>query len=100
MQSTGMQGSVQGTAREYASDIAEKAGAGMGQMQQSAQHAMHRMSELASRAGEHLPSTEELVAMQERAMQSARTYVREHPFMVIGIALAVGMLLSRLTSRR
>jgi ElaB/YqjD/DUF883 family membrane-anchored ribosome-binding protein len=34
------------------------------------------------------------------AIGTARSYVREHPVAAIGIAIAVGLLISRLTSRR
>jgi ElaB/YqjD/DUF883 family membrane-anchored ribosome-binding protein len=100
MQSTGMQGSVPGAAREQATAISEKAAAGMHQVSEAAQHAMHRVSEIASRAGSHIPSTDELRVMQERAVENARVYAREHPLLVIGIALLVGVILSRLTARR
>jgi ElaB/YqjD/DUF883 family membrane-anchored ribosome-binding protein len=100
MQSTGMQGSAQGAARDYATDVAESAGAGVDHVTDTAHHAMERISGIASRAAGRIPSTEELYALQERTLESARLYIREHPLMVIGIALALGIVLSRLTSRR
>jgi ElaB/YqjD/DUF883 family membrane-anchored ribosome-binding protein len=100
MQSTGLQGSVPGAAREQATAIGDKASAGMHHMSEAAQHAMRRVSEIASMAGSRIPSSEEVRMMQERAFASARVYMREHPLLVIAIALAAGILLSRLTSRR
>jgi ElaB/YqjD/DUF883 family membrane-anchored ribosome-binding protein len=100
MQNTGMQGSVSGAAKDYAAGIADKAGAGVAHVQEAAHNAMHRVSELAHGATARIPSTQDLMEMQERAVAGARIYIREHPIMVIGIALAIGILLSRLTTRR
>ncbi len=39
---------------------------------------------------------EQLHAMQENAIESTRTYVRENPIAAIGIAAVVGLLLGRM----
>lgn len=101
MQNTGMQGSTQGGATRFAENIAEKAGTSLGQLQQSAQQTMDRVTEAASQAAQRLSEhSDELWAMQDRAMESTRAYVRAHPIAAIGIAIAIGLILSRLTSRR
>jgi ElaB/YqjD/DUF883 family membrane-anchored ribosome-binding protein len=38
--------------------------------------------------------------MRGQATDTARTYMREHPVATIGIAVAIGLVLSRLLSRR
>ncbi len=43
---------------------------------------------------------EQLKAAQARATEASRDYVRENPLTSIGIAVAVGFLLSRLVSSR
>jgi ElaB/YqjD/DUF883 family membrane-anchored ribosome-binding protein len=43
---------------------------------------------------------EQLKGVQVRVMDTGRAYVREHPVASLGIALAVGFVLSRLLSAR
>jgi ElaB/YqjD/DUF883 family membrane-anchored ribosome-binding protein len=103
MQNTGMQGSTQaaGVATRFAEDLAEKAGTSLGQLQQTAQQTVDRVTEAASEAARRLSAHgDELWALQGRAMDSTRSYVRAHPIAAIAIAIAIGLLLSRLTSRR
>lgn len=104
MQNTGMQGSTQGAgaaATRFAENIAEKAGTSLGELQHTAQQTMDRVTEAASQAAQRLSAhSDELWAMQDRAMESTRNYVRAHPIAAIGIAIAIGLILSKLTSRR
>jgi ElaB/YqjD/DUF883 family membrane-anchored ribosome-binding protein len=101
MQSTGMHGSSQGGATRFAENLAGKAGTSLDQLQQSAQQTVDRVTEAATQAAQRLSAhSDELWALQGRAMESTRSYVREHPIAAIGIAIAIGLLLSRLTSRR
>jgi ElaB/YqjD/DUF883 family membrane-anchored ribosome-binding protein len=103
MQNTGMQGSTQGAggATRFAENLAEKAGTSLGQLQESAQQTVDRVTEAASHAAQRLGAhSDELWALQNRAMESTRSYVRTHPIAAIGIAIAIGLILSRLTSRR
>ena len=97
MQHTGMQGSSPGAAPRQGENVAEQAHTGLGQLTDAAQQTIERITQAASRLGER---SDELWALQDRALKTARTYVREHPIATIGIALAVGLLISRLTSRR
>lgn len=103
MQNTGMQGSTQGAsgATRFAENLAEKAGTSLGQLQETAQQTVDRVTEAASHAAQRLSAhSDELWALQNRAMESTRSYVRTHPIAAIGIAIAIGLILSRLTSRR
>lgn len=108
MQNPGMQGSthgVAGTATRFAENLAEKAGTSLDELQQNARQTVDRVTEAAtqaaSQAAQRLSAhSDELWALQGRAMESTRTYVRAHPIAAIGIAIAIGLILSRLTSRR
>jgi ElaB/YqjD/DUF883 family membrane-anchored ribosome-binding protein len=91
---------MQGSTARYAEKIAEKAGATMNQISGAAQQTVDRVTDAASQAAQRLGEhTDELWELQQRAMESTRSYVREHPIAAIGIAIGVGLLLARLTSR-
>ena len=99
MQNTGMQGSTPGASTTER--IAEQASAGLSRLGDTAHQTMGRVSDYASHAADRLSERgHELIDMQGRAWESARIYIREHPLAAIGIAIAVGLLISRLTSRR
>jgi ElaB/YqjD/DUF883 family membrane-anchored ribosome-binding protein len=102
MQNTGMQGSSPGAgAGRYASDVAEKSGESLNRLSDAAQHTMDRVTEAASQTATRLSEKgQELWQRRGQAFDSARIYVREHPIAAIGIAIAVGLLVSKLTSRR
>jgi ElaB/YqjD/DUF883 family membrane-anchored ribosome-binding protein len=102
MQNTGMQGSqTGGVATRFAENLAEKAGTSLDELQHTAQQTVNRVTQAASEAAQRLSAHgDELWALQDRAMQNTRSYVRAHPIAAIGIAIAIGLLLSRLTSRR
>jgi ElaB/YqjD/DUF883 family membrane-anchored ribosome-binding protein len=53
--------------------------------------------QIAERFGE---KSDELLAMKDDYIESAREYVRENPVAAVGIALAAGYLLAKLTSWR
>lgn len=93
--------------------MAEKTGAGNGGMQrnvekgidsysktahQAVDRAADAAASMAGRVNEHVEALgakgEELLEMRDQWVQSAREYVREHPFQSIGIAAAAGYLLS------
>ena len=97
MQNTGMQGSTPNTGTTER--LAEQASAGLARLSDTAQQTMGRVSEYASQAASRLSDRGEAL-MQSRAVESTRSYVREHPVAAIGIAIAVGLLISKLTSRR
>ena len=92
--------SMQGSAGRYAENIAEKTGTTLNQLSDVAQQTVDRVTDAASQAAQRLSvHTDELWELQQRAMDSTRSYVRDHPIAAIGIAIAVGLLLARLTSR-
>ena len=97
---TGMQGSSQsgsGTVEK----LTEQATAGFNRLSDTAQQTMGRVSQAASQAASRLSEKgQALYDMQGEYVETARTYVRQHPIAAIGIAIAVGLLISRLTSRR
>ena len=96
---TGMQGSSQ--TGSTTDKLSEQASAGLSRLSETAQQTMGRVSQAASQAATRLSDKgHELYEMQGEYMETARTYVREHPMAAIGIAIAVGLLISRLTSRR
>lgn len=103
MQKTSMQGSTPtatNTAR-YAENVAERASESLGRLSETAQQAMERLTDVASQTANRLSSKgQELWEMRGEAADNARSYVREHPIATIGIAIAIGLLISRLTSRR
>jgi ElaB/YqjD/DUF883 family membrane-anchored ribosome-binding protein len=90
MQTTGMQGSIQGARENVAGTIDHAA--------DTAHQAVDRVADVASSAAEQWSAkSEELLAMKDRAMESTRGYVRENPLIALGIALALGILLARIT---
>ncbi len=79
---------VQG-AHETVDRVAEKAGP-----------AVERLKSGVSSAAESLQAhAEEFGAMQEQWVQNARGCVRDHPLATVAVALAVGMLVSRIVAR-
>jgi ElaB/YqjD/DUF883 family membrane-anchored ribosome-binding protein len=96
MQNTGMQGSTPG-----ATDVAEQAASKLGQLSDTAQQTMERLTHAASQAASRLGErTHEFWEAQGPAVEKARTYMREHPLVTIGVAVAIGLVLSRLLTRR
>ena len=103
MQNTGMQGSTPGatSTAEYAQKLAEQASSGLSRLSDTAHDVRGRMQHAASQAADRLGERgRELLELEGRAMEVAKTYVREHPLAAIGIAIAIGLLISKLTSRR
>jgi ElaB/YqjD/DUF883 family membrane-anchored ribosome-binding protein len=80
---------VQG-AHQAVDSLAAKAGPAVERLKSSMGSASESMHERA----------DQLNAMQEEWIESARTTVREHPLASLAAAVAVGMLISRLTSSR
>ena len=99
MQNTGMQGSTPLDSTSYAGTVRDEANAGLHRLSESAQHSLERFGHAASEAAQRL-STQSQALMRGPAAESARIYMREHPLATIGIAVAIGVLLSRLLSRR
>lgn len=97
---TGMQGSSQGGAGTV-EKLTEQASAGLSRLSDTAQQTMGRVTQAASQAAGRLSDKgHELYDLQSEYIDTARSYVREHPMAAIGIAIAIGLVISRLTSRR
>jgi len=67
----------------------------------SAHGAIDRASQTASQVAERFgEKSDELLAMKDDYIESARDYVKENPLMALGIALAAGYLFGKITSWR
>lgn len=92
MESTGMQGSTSGT------QYADQATSTLNRASERVHDTVDRVTSAASSSLEQLGiKSEEWLAMRDRAMEQTRGYVRENPMLALGIALAVGILLARIT---
>lgn len=91
MEPKGTSGSAQRTAEKGIEGYGKTA-------HQAVDRATEAAAAMAGRIGEHAEALgakgEELLEMRDQWVQSAREYVREHPFQSIGIAAAAGYLLS------
>ena len=68
---------------------------------ESAHGAIERASQTASDVAERFGQRgEELWAMKDDYVETARDYVKENPLMALGIALAAGYLFGKITSWR
>ena len=98
MQNTGMEGSNPTGAGLLE---AAKSSAGVARLTETAQQALDRVTRAAHDAADRLSQrSEELWELQGRALSTARGYAKEHPLVTVGIAIAIGVLLSRLISRK
>lgn len=98
MQNTGMQGSTPAAAGH---EVADTATAKLSQLGDTAQQTMERLTQAASQAASRLGErTHDFWEAQGPAVEKARTYMREHPMVTIGVAVAIGLVLSRLLTRR
>jgi ElaB/YqjD/DUF883 family membrane-anchored ribosome-binding protein len=69
-------------------------------MSQSAHDAIDKAANVASDYASRVSAKgDELMAMPQDWMETAREYVRENPFQALGIALAAGYLIHIITSR-
>lgn len=92
METSGMQGSQTG------SQYADEAGSMMHRASERVHETVDRATSAASSSLQQLGAkSEEWMEMGDRAMESTRTYVRENPLVALGVALAVGILLARIT---
>lgn len=92
METSGMQGSQSGT------QYADQAASTLNRASERVHQTVDRVTSAATSSLQQLGvNSEEWLAMKDRAMESTRGYVRENPMMALGIALAVGILLARIT---
>ena len=80
--------------------LGEKAHGSIDRLSSGAHDVVERASGAAVMAAEQLGAkSQELLAARDQWMNATRGYVKEHPLAALGVALAAGYLLSRLTSR-
>ena len=91
-----------GMASGNASNMSEKAHAGIDRVTQSAHQAVDRAISAASSAAEriHHVGDSRYAHMAQEWKEQTCAYVRAHPMTAVGIAVAAGYLLSRLTHLR
>jgi len=82
--------STSGTKTQQIDRLAETAHGAIDRASQTAQ-------QLADRFGD---KSEEILQMKDDYLDQARDYVKENPFMAVGIALAAGYLFAKITSWR
>ena len=85
--------------RETAAQVSDKAHAGIDRLTESAHSTVDRVTSAAMSAAERFSDGKFAHTAQEWKTTTS-AYVREHPMAAIGIAVAAGYLLSRLTSFR
>lgn len=90
---------IQGSTRTAANNLSQHTSDAASHLSDKAHETFNRVSEAASEVANRI-SERSREFMDSPTAQNARTYVREHPLAAIGIAVAVGLLISRLTSRR
>ena len=68
---------------------------------ESAHSAIDRATQTAAQVAQQFGEKgEEYLAMKDEYIETAREYVKENPFMALGIALAAGYLFGKITSWR
>lgn len=81
-------------------EMSQRAHAGIDRLRNTAHDTVERAASAASTAADRLGArSEEWLSAKDEWMDATRGYVREHPFAALGIALAAGYLISRLTGR-
>lgn len=82
------------------SELAERAHRGIDRLRSSAHQTVDQAADAASSVADRMSARgEEWVATRDEWMEATRGYVREHPLAALGMALAAGYLLSRLSGR-
>src|SRR5687768_10748035 len=100
--STMQQSTLGSNVTDAASNVSDKAHAGIDRLTQTAHHAVDRVATAATTAADrvqHVGDTKYGHMAQEWKEQGC-AYVRSNPMTAIGIAVAAGYLLSRLTHLR
>jgi ElaB/YqjD/DUF883 family membrane-anchored ribosome-binding protein len=90
---------IQGSTRTADNNLSQHTSTGASHLSDKAHDTFNRVSDAASEVANRI-SERSRELLDSPTAQNARTYVREHPLTAIGIAVAVGLLISRLTSRR
>lgn len=87
------------SARDTASQMTDKAHAGIDRLSSTAHSTVDRVTSAAVSAADRF-SDGRFVHKAEEWKATTCAYVKEHPMAAVGMALAAGYLLSRLTSFR
>jgi ElaB/YqjD/DUF883 family membrane-anchored ribosome-binding protein len=88
-------------ARDTAAHMSDKAHAGVDRLSASAHQTIDKVASAATSAADRFGVTESRFAHNAQEFkESTCAYVRAHPMTAVGIAVAAGYLLSRLTSFR
>ena len=85
--------------RDTASQMTDKAHAGIDRLSATAHSTVDRMTSAATSAADRFADGRLMHSAQEWKATTC-AYVKEHPMTAVGMALAAGYLLSRLTSFR
>ena len=87
-----------GIARSTTDHLGEKAHVGIDRLSATAHGAVDRAASAAATAADRFGAkSHDLLVARDEWMDTTRGYVREHPLAALGIALAAGYLLSRIT---
>ncbi|HEY6599083.1 MAG TPA: hypothetical protein VIZ30_07215, partial [Pseudomonadales bacterium] len=88
-------------AHDKISTAADAAGPAIDRLASSAHGVVDRVAGVAAQAAETLGVRgEQIRSSQEKLVESAREYMKEHPVATLGAAVAVGFVQSRLLSSR
>lgn len=88
------------TARSSVEQLGDKAHGGIDRFSSGAHDAVEHAAGVAAAAADRFGAkSKELLATRDEWMNATRGYVREHPLAALGVALAAGYLLSRITAR-
>ena len=99
MQQSTAGSNIGSSVRDSASNVSDKAHAGIDRVTQSAHQTVDRVVSAASSAADRFQNVGETKYghMAQEWKEQTCAYVRAHPLTSIGIAVAAGFLLSRLT---
>jgi ElaB/YqjD/DUF883 family membrane-anchored ribosome-binding protein len=83
-----------------ASELNQQAEQGIERVSEGAHDAVDRVASVAKSAANRVGEmNEQWMSAKDEWIDTTRGYVREHPLAALGIAVAVGYLLSRLSGR-
>jgi ElaB/YqjD/DUF883 family membrane-anchored ribosome-binding protein len=81
-----------------AAKASEKAGPAIDRAAQAAHQTVDKVAQAAAPAADWISeNADQLRAQQEQLLEGARSYVRDRPLVAVGVALAAGYLVGRLS---
>lgn len=85
-------------AHNTVNNLADQAKPAVDRIASGAHQAVDKAAAFAGTAAQQIGATgEKLSALQDKSLEGARSYVRNNPLTCIGLAVAAGFLVSRLT---